>query len=208
MLGCLTWAGENNLAGELSHPTILPKAPVVYIDPVSRFEKKGLAELEGHLLFILSGPEPQRTMLENKIINEVSHYPGTASIARGLPSSQSVIPSTGMIKFYNHLSATELNEEIEKADWVISRSGYSTVMDLAKLQKKSILIPTPGQTEQEYLAQFLFHTKAAYAVGQKEFSLNPVLDRAKKFNYRFSSLGNPNGLRMAVRRFLDSIAVH
>jgi predicted glycosyltransferase len=49
-----------------------------------------------------------------------------------------------MIKFYNHLSAKELNDEMEKADWVISRPGYSTVMDLAKLQKKSILIPTPG----------------------------------------------------------------
>ena len=120
-------------------------------------------------MFILSGPEPQRTILENKIINEVSHYPGTATIVRGLPSTQSVIPSTGMIKFYNHLSARELNEEIEKADWVISRSDYSTIMDLAKLQKKSILIPTPGQTEQEYLAKELWQKKIAFSIEQKEF---------------------------------------
>ena len=200
-------AGENNLAGELSHPTILPRVPVKYIDPLSRFQKKALPEIEGHLLFILSGPEPQRTILENKIINEVSHYTGTASIARGLPLSQSVIPSTGMIKFYNHLSATQLNEEIEKAEWVISRSGFSTIMDLAKLQKKSILIPTPGQTEQEYLAQFLLEKKAAYTIGQKEFFLNAVLDEAKKFGYKYSSLGNSNGLRIVVRNFLDSITV-
>jgi hypothetical protein len=198
-------AGENNLAGELSHPSIPPRVPVKYIDPLSRFEKGEIQEVEGRLLFILSGPEPQRTILENKIINEVSRYARTASIVRGLPSSQSVIPSTGMIKVYNHLSASELNQEIEKADWVIGRSGYSTVMDLAKLQKKSILIPTPGQTEQEYLAQFLFQRKAAYTVGQKEFFLNPVLGEARKFNYRFSSLGNPNELRMAVKSFLDSI---
>ena len=199
------FAGEDNLAGELSHPPILPRVPVKYIAPVSRFEKKKLVEIEGHLLFILSGPEPQRTILENKIINEVSHYPATACVARGLPSAQSVIPSTAMIKFYNHLSTTDLNEEIEKADWVISRSGYSTIMDLAKLQKKSILIPTPGQTEQEYLAKFLFKKKAAYTIPQNEFSLNFLLVEAKKLNYRFSSLGNSNALAATVRKFLDSI---
>ena len=197
--------GENNLAGMLSHPAVKPHVALKYIDPLSRFEKKDQQEMKGQLLFILSGPEPQRTILENKIINEVSHYPGTAAIARGLPSSQSVIPSTGMIKFYNHLSAKELNDEIEKADWVISRSGYSTIMDLAKLQKKSILIPTPGQTEQEYLAKNLSEKGIAFSVGQKEFSLNRILEEAKKFNYRFPSLGNPDGLQIAVRRFLDSI---
>ena len=160
-------SGQDNLAGELSHPMTLPRVPVKYIDLLSRFEKKEEGEIKNQLLFILSGPEPQRTILENKIINEVSHYPGTATIVRGLPSRRSVIPSTGMIKFYNHLSTKELNEEIEKADWVISRSGYSTIMDLAKLQKKSILIPTPGQTEQEYLAKELWQKKIAFSVEQK-----------------------------------------
>jgi UDP-N-acetylglucosamine transferase subunit ALG13 len=197
--------GENNLAGELSHPANIPRIPVKYIDVLSRFEKEQGGEIKDHLLFILSGPEPQRTILENKIINEVSHYPGTATIVRGLPLAQSVIPSTGMIKFYNHLPAKELNEEIEKADWVISRSGYSTIMDLAKLQKKSILIPTPGQTEQEYLAKELWQKKIAFCVIQKEFSLNLTLERAKKFTYKFFSARNSNGLHTAVKSFLDSL---
>ena len=199
------FAGENNLAEELSHPMTMPHVPVKYVDILSRFEKKEEREIKDRLLFILSGPEPQRTILENKIINEVSHYPGTATIVRGLPSTQSVIPSTGMIKFYNHLSAKELNEEIEKADWVISRSGYSTIMDLAKLQKKSILIPTPGQTEQEYLAKELWQKKIAFSIEQKEFSLSPVLEQAKKFNYRFPATGNWNGLHAVVKSFLDSL---
>jgi predicted glycosyltransferase len=156
-------------------------------------------------LFILSGPEPQRTILENKIIDEVSHYPGTATIVRGLPSVQSVIPSTGMIKFYNHLPAKELNKEIEKADWVIGRSGYSTIMDIAKLQKKSILIPTPGQTEQEYLARELCQRKIAFWVDQKEFSLSLSLDKAKKFTYRFPPVRNSNGLHTAVKSLLHSL---
>ncbi len=197
--------GENNLAGELSHPMTIPRVPVKYIDVLSRFEKKEEGEIKDQLLFILSGPEPQRTILENKIINEVSHYPGTATIVRGLPSSQTVIPSTGMIKFYNHLSARELNEEMEKADWVISRSGYSTIMDLAKLQKKSILIPTPGQTEQEYLAEELWQKKIAFSIEQKEFSLSEILEKAKKFNCRFSATGNSNGLHREIKRFLDSL---
>jgi len=197
--------GENNLAGELSHPAIKPGVEIKYIYPLSRFEKREQQELKDRLLFILSGPEPQRTILENKIINDISHYPGTAAIVRGLPSTQSVIPSTGMIKFYNHLSAIELNEEVEKADWVISRPGYSTIMDLAKLQKKSILIPTPGQSEQEYLAKTLWQKKIAFSVEQKQFSLNRALHEAKKFNYKFQSPGYSNALQIAVKRFLESI---
>ena len=160
---------------------------------------------QNHLLFILSGPEPQRTILENRVIDEVSHYPGTATVVRGLPLVQSVIPSSAMIKFYNHLPASELNEEIEKADWVISRPGYSTIMDLAKLQKKSILIPTPGQTEQEYLAKKLCQKKMAFCVEQKEFSLSPALENAKEFNYRLSSLTDPSGLRGASKDFLSRL---
>jgi len=195
--------GENNLAGELSHPVNNPGVPVKYIDLLSRFEKKEGTEIKNRVLFILSGPEPQRTILENKVIDEISHYPGTATVVRGLPSAQSVIPSTGMIKFYNHLSAKEFNEEIEKADWVISRSGYSTIMDLATLQKKSILIPTPGQTEQEYLAKDLCQKKIAYTVQQRDFSLDPALEEARKLNYRFPSLGNSEGLHAAVKSFLE-----
>lgn len=195
--------GENNLAGKLSHPSIMPNIPVKYIGSLSRFEEKDQSEIRGHLLFILSGPEPQRTILENKVINDVSHYPGTATVVRGLPLAQTVIPSTSMIKFYNHLPAMELNEEVVKADWVISRPGYSTIMDLARTQKKSILIPTPGQTEQEYLAKVLGQKKVAFSIAQKEFSLSPALEKAKTFNYRFPSVADSNTLQVTIKSFLD-----
>ena len=71
---------------------------------------------------------------------------------RGLPGTTSMIPSTNMIRIYNHLPTDSLNEELHKATYVVCRSGYSTLMDLAALGKNSILVPTPGQTEQEYLA--------------------------------------------------------
>jgi len=198
--------GEKNLAGELSHPKIKPKIPVHYLGAISRFENaSGVTGEKDHLLVILSGPEPQRTILENKIINEVAHYPSTAVVVRGLPGSTNIIPSTGMIKFYNHLPAQQLEVEIKKASWVISRSGYTTVMDLAKLQKRSILIPTPGQTEQEYLAEYLMDSKLAFSTPQKNFSLYLALNEASLFDYRLTSFDQPEKLRQTIKRFVTSL---
>jgi len=176
--------GENNLAGKLSHPAKLPSIPTKFIGPLSRFEKKNIDEIKDHLLIILSGPEPQRTILENKIIDQVVNYPATATIVRGLPGEKNIIPSTNTIHFYNHLSSEELNMEAMKAEFIISRSGYSTIMDIVALQKKSILIPTPGQTEQEYLADHLMKKQFAFCVDQKGFSLMKNIDEARNFEYR------------------------
>jgi UDP-N-acetylglucosamine transferase subunit ALG13 len=205
--------GENNLAGELSHPLIKPRIPLKYIGLLSRFENDFANsftlpfsdEGNNHLLFILSGPEPQRSILEDKIVNEVSHYSHTATIVRGLPLSLSVIPSTGMIKFYNHLPALELSEEIAKAEWVISRSGYSTVMDLVKTKKKSILIPTPGQTEQEYLARHLHQNHVALSIHQNNFFLESAIESAKNFKYHFPVMSGQDQIKAAVHGFLKGL---
>jgi UDP-N-acetylglucosamine:LPS N-acetylglucosamine transferase len=110
-----------------------------------------------------------------------------------------------MIRFFNHLSGAELNKEIEEADFVISRSGYSTIMDLARLQKKSILIPTPGQTEQEYLAGYLFKKQMAYSVSQKEFVLLDALQKAREFSYRFPAFEFDQELSKLISMLLLSI---
>ena len=194
--------GENNLAGELSHPEKKPVAPVRYIGLLSRFVKKEIIERKNHLVVILSGPEPQRTLLEEKIINDISHYNGTAIIVRGLPGSSSLIPSTNMIQFYNHLSADELNKAMQEAEYVISRSGYSTVMDVMALQKKSILIPTPGQTEQEYLGSYLMEKGIAICAEQKDFSLNNLLATARGFNFNLPVIDNDSLLKKTIETFL------
>ena len=180
--------GEDNLAGELSHPAKLPKVSVKYIGALSRFSSfspLGDGGIQDHLLIILSGPEPQRTILENKVIDQIVNYPGTATIVRGLPGEKNIIPSTNTIHFYNHLSSEELNNEAMKAEFILSRSGYSTVMDIAALSKKSILIPTPGQTEQEYLADYLMKKQFSFCVKQTNFSLLENVQEAKRFEYRF-----------------------
>ena len=177
--------GENNLAGELSHPHRLPSIPVKYIGSQSRFNNLNIEVDKDHILIILSGPEPQRTIFENKIIEEIVNYPGTATIVRGLPGEKNIVPSTNTIHFYNHLITEDMNIEMMKAEFIIGRSGYSTIMDIAALDKRSILVPTPGQTEQEYLANHLMEKRLAYCVGQKKFSLSKVISEARRFDYRF-----------------------
>ncbi|MBL7748357.1 MAG: glycosyl transferase family 28, partial [Chitinophagaceae bacterium] len=200
--------GDNNLAGELSHPDKKPSVPIHYIGVLSRFVKKEKEEIKGHLLVVLSGPEPQRSMLEEKIIRDISHYPGSATIVRGLPGSAAMIPSTNMIHFINHLPADELNMELLKAEYIICRSGYSSVMDIVTVQKKSILIPTPGQTEQEYLGENLMKKGIALCVHQKQFSLTAALTMANTFPYKIPLVENNGRLTAVIRSFLIHAAAY
>lgn len=196
---------DNSLAGELSHPKQMPSIPVYYIGILSRFLKSDRQYVENHVLVLLSGPEPQRTILEEKIIKDISHYRYTATIVRGLPAAKQLIPSGTMIRFFNHLPTDELANEIEKASFVICRSGYSSVMDLFTLGKKSILIPTPGQTEQEYLASKLYHDKSAVFISQKEFSLQEALTKAKQFDYHLPVQTERGLLEIVFNQFLKKI---
>ena len=138
-------------------------------------------------------------------MQQVAHYNGTATIIRGLPNISTRIPSTNSLKFYNHLPADELGKEMERAEFIIARSGYSTIMDLGKLQKKSILIPTPGQTEQEYLADHLSKKNFAVTCSQKGFSLDDILAKAKGFSYQFFNIEEEDKLPAAISKLIRSI---
>ena len=85
------------------------------------------------------------------------------------------------LKIVSHLSAKELNKAILQSRIIISRSGYSTIMDLHKLGKNAILIPTPGQTEQEYLANYLAKKGEYKTQNQSNFNLDIALNQAEKF---------------------------
>ncbi|GAB2841832.1 glycosyltransferase [Ferruginibacter profundus] len=176
-------AADNNLAGTLSHPEKLPAIPVQYLGPLSRFEKT-TAEKKYQLLVLLSGPEPQRTILETMLLNQLKTFSGRVLVVRGLPAIEKpVINNTDTLTIVNHLTATALNIAVMQADWVICRSGYTTIMDLVKLGKKAILIPTPGQTEQQYLAAYLMHKKICFSVLQKDLVLMEALQKAQQFTF-------------------------
>ena len=195
---------ENNLAGILSHPKHLPQTPAVYLGPLSRFEKITV-EKKYDLAVILSGPEPQRTFFEDLLLKQLENYTGTCLFVRGLPADvQQLVCENVSIDMHNHLSSTTLNKAILQSEWVISRSGYTTVMDLVKLQQKAILIPTPGQTEQEYLAEILMKKNIFYCIKQEEFSLHQDLKKAAGFSFTRLVL-NPDEYKMVIENFVTNL---
>lgn len=167
--------GSENLAGVLSHSNNKQKN-IKYIGPISRFklDKTAPEELESiDILFVLSGPEPQRSLLEEIIYHEIYKADLNIVLVRGTSK-------TGVIKFdcesYDLLNTIALEKLIRNSKLVICRSGYSSIMDLVTLKKKAVLIPTPGQTEQEYLAKYLSENKVFYSLKQDEFKLEKVLE--------------------------------
>lgn len=192
------------LANELSHPKKLPAIPVKYIGALSRF-KMAKEEKSKHLLILLSGPEPQRTILENIFIEQLKFYKEAVVFVRGLLQSSEEIKLLANVTVFNHLPAEALNKKMNEANFVISRSGYSTVMDLAAVKKKSILIATPGQSEQEYLAKHLMKNNFSLSVDQNKFKLKAVLELAQNFNYKTDHFQNETHLESAVKSFLYKI---
>ena len=146
---------DGGLAGELSHPIKKPTIPIRYLGVLSRFIPLHIPP-KIKLTVLLSGPEPQRTILENIIINQLSNFKAAIVIVRGLPNQKEKLTiNQSNITQFNHLNKAALNELLCQSEQILARAGYSTIMDLVVLNKKAILIPTKGQTEQEFLARHL-----------------------------------------------------
>ncbi len=184
--------GIPNLGGKLSHPSSLP-AHTTYSGLLSRFENDGEPGLESDsafspLVILLSGPEPQRSTLSRILWQQAIHYKGKVVFIEG---SDSVIPPPAIppaISYYKRLTDERLAPLLRSAGMVICRSGYSTLMDLVTLRKKAILIPTPGQTEQEYLGRHLHKEGIFYCTKQKGFDINAALNEARMFPYHSPAL--------------------
>ncbi|AJR02623.1 glycosyltransferase [Siansivirga zeaxanthinifaciens] len=182
-----------NLSGKLGHPETF-EIPTEYIGALSRFEKKDGPVLND-MLVLLSGPEPQRTFLEEKLISELKNYKGTVVFVKGIMQAEQTTEVINNITFYNFMTSSLLEKTINESALIISRSGYTTVMDLAKLGKKAFFIPTPGQFEQEYLAKRLTELKLVPSCAQDDFNLNKLENmdtfkglKAINFNTDFKKL--------------------
>lgn len=157
---------------------------VTYIGMLSRLEQTEQTEKKYHLLILLSGPEPQRTVMEQVIVKQLHTLPQkTIALVRGLPASGAPAPDYGVhCTTLNYVNATELSRLMQQAELVICRSGYSTIMDLARLNKKAIVVPTRGQTEQEYLAARLTERRIAYSVSLQNLNIAEAMQRASDFS--------------------------
>jgi len=151
-----------------------------YLGILSRFKPVKCTN-KYNLLIVLSGPEPQRTLLENKLFLELKNYQGKVLFVRGtiennlkLETSNLTIGQSRNIKIRNYLLKDALEKALNESEIVIARSGYSSIMDLAVLGKKAFFIPTPGQFEQEYLAKTLKDKLIAPFSNQQDFSLEKL----------------------------------
>ena len=152
---------------------------VRYIGSLSRFMPRPAKGILYDVLCILSGPEPQRTEFERIAVDELLRSGLRHYIVRGIVSEENN-PST-TFRGANFLKGTDLQAIIEQSEYILARSGYSTIMDLAALGKKAIFVPTPGQTEQEYLAARLRTKGIAYSVAQHDFDITKAWNSAHSY---------------------------
>ncbi len=176
--------GIFSIAGILSHPPGTAPLPMKYIGILSRFKPNKIPVEKDSLLILLSGPEPQRTQLEQIIFAQIAGTSLKTVVVRGLPAIGSPPPIIDRVSIFNHLPTDKLNEIIQSSEFIIARSGYSTIMDLVKMKRNAILIPTPGQTEQEYLGHYLHGRKWMFAVLQEEFILEKALHDFRQQNLK------------------------
>ena len=194
-----------NLAGKLSHPRHLPNN-TNYIGLLSQFG--GLKPNVGGdtLLVLLSGPEPQRTALSKILWQQVQHYNGKVIFVEG--SSDAIAPSVipPHVTYYKRVTNKPLSSLLQNASIVICRSGYSTIMDLVVLNKRAIFIPTPGQTEQEYLANHLSEKGLFYSSRQDGLDLNRALKESAQFSYKSALLQNKySGYKGVIDEWIETL---
>jgi UDP-N-acetylglucosamine transferase subunit ALG13 len=181
--------GEPSLSGILGNPNKKPSVPVWYMNCLSRLEAYASNPVQAQqpsdvFLGIVSGPEPQRSIFQeilwsegNQLHQSFKLIAGTADQAHNHAVSEfgSILP---------HLGGPDLAKAIENTKYIISRGGYTSLMELIPFNKPLILVPTPGQTEQEYLAKKWQENGWAISYDQTEFHLETALKAAANFNYQ------------------------
>lgn len=163
-----------NLTGKLGH---LKKSDdkIRYLGPLSRLRQIDIP-IKYDLMVILSGPEPQRGMLESQLRDDLQQYDGKVIFISGKVEARQKKEQINHITFYNFMTTDQLEIAFNESEKVLCRSGYTTVMDLAKLGKKAFFIPTPGQYEQEYLAKKLKKDGLVPYAKQENFTIGNLLE--------------------------------
>lgn len=158
---------ERSLSGDLSHGRVY-HPNVTYVGPQSRLHRCESSTTRYNYLFLISGPEQQRTLFAEQLLEKAGHRNDLRFCVVGWKP----LATSNHIACFPSPDAALLASLLCSSDRVISRSGYSTLMDLHQLGIKGvILVPTPGQTEQEYLADYWRENYGAICIPQ-----NALLD--------------------------------
>ena len=187
------------LSGELSE---LPKDHERYrfCGPLSSLQwQRCPADID--LLVSISGPEPQRSILEKLVLEQIREIPGKKVVVLGKSDSSAAPIDEESLTIYPHVPREKMQVLLNRAVCVVSRPGYSTLMELAELGKKALFIPTPGQTEQEYLGWQLQEKGLFLSVHQEALQLKRDVDQA----LRYPGFGRGNYTKDSVAAFFEIV---
>lgn len=169
---------EEGLAGRLAHDlSIIDEKHLNYIGALSEFSYRSAVE-DVDVFVSISGPEPSRSSFERLVMKQLEGFKGRVVVSLGKPEDKNhSSPNTN-----SYFNRKEREDLLNRSRIVVARSGYSTVMDLFSLRKRGFLIPTPGQLEQEYLAELHKERRTFYSVHESELDLPRQLDEALTFH--------------------------
>jgi predicted glycosyltransferase len=192
-------SNQGLLSGSLSR---LPRISVEYtfggiLSSITRQEAKETIDL----LVSISGPEPQRTVFEQQILQQIGAVPGRKVVVLGKSESVKMLKNNAGLKVYSHLPRREMNSLFNQAKLIISRPGYSTLMELVELGKQALLVPTPGQTEQAALAKHTMKKNWFYSVDQNKLDLGRDVENAKNY----AGLFKPNVTAWSIGNIFDNV---
>lgn len=177
------------LSGDLSHLHPI-SSNTSFIGPLSRFSGSDCTATETDYIYdiiaILSGPEPARTEFENKVVKQLAESGLKCLLIRGVPVPANPLSFPKNIEVHNHLPACELLAKIQQSKYIVSRAGYSTIMDLAALKRTAILVPTPGQTEQEYLSSYYSEKKLFLCFKEADLKISEAISQITLYQWNLN----------------------
>ncbi len=193
---------SNGLSGALSHGLrFVSPQRVSYIGILS-----GINQVEtDHNIdcyVSISGPEPQRTILQDIVLKQVNDVPGRVVVSLGKPEDAGRSWRQGSVEVHSYVNRIQQQVLMNRSRLIVSRSGYTTMMELAELGKTALLIPTPGQTEQEYLADLHYRSGNFYAVQQRKLDLPRDIERA----HHFPGYNPVHRTAESIERFMEIVA--
>jgi len=184
---------DDGLAGRLAHDlSVIDESDVHYIGVLSDFERRTNNE-DIDVFASISGPEPQRTAFEKIVLEQLKDFKGKAVVSLGKSAEAQ---TSGNLEVRGLTAKQERENLLNRSKMIIARSGYSTIMDLCALGKKSLLVPTPGQTEQEYLAGYHMGRRNYFCVQERGLDLKSQLEAV--------SCWNPPRMQHSVARTVEN----
>ena len=170
---------NDSLSGAMSHDVrFIDRKRIEYVGVLSSFRSLNLPR-DVDVLISISGPEPQRSIFEKIVLNEVNNLKGNVVVTLGNPDSK--MKKDGRIKIYSYLPFEERERLMNRAKLIVSRSGYSTIMDMYVIGGKAFFVPTPGQPEQVYLARYLKSSGIAGYATQDSIEIGKIVDESSKY---------------------------